>query len=187
MAQAVGVATGVAGRYATALFQLAVEQDALDAVSEDVSNLRAAIADSAELRAALRNPSFSREALGAAMAAVAERMGLGATTRNLLGVMAAKRRLSVLPGALEAFDALAAERRGETTADVVAAQPLSAAQTSALADALQSIAGRKVRLSTSVDPTLIGGLTIRMGSTLIDASVRSKLARLQQSMKEAGR
>lgn len=187
MAQTVGVATGVAGRYATALFDLAVEKDALDAISADVASLREAIGGAPDLQAALKNPNFSREAVGSAMAAIAERMGLGVLTRNLLGLMAANRRLDVLPQTLRDFDALAADRRGEVSAEVVSAQPLSAAQSSALADALQNIAGRKVRVTTAVDPELIGGVTVRMGSTLIDASIRSKLARLQQSMKEAGR
>lgn len=186
MAGSTGIATGVAGRYATALFELADGQGSLDQIATDVAALQAALSAEPALIGAFKDPSVSRDALGKIAAALSTKMDLGKTTRNFLGLMAKNRRLGDLPKALDAFQALVAEKRGEATADVVSAAPLTDAQQSALAQALSGAAGKTVHMKTSVDPELIGGIVVKLGSKMIDASLRSKLSRLRQSMKEVG-
>lgn len=187
MSEASSTVTGAAGRYATALFELARDTSALDAASKEVAAVKAALADSAELSGALSNPSISRDAMKAAMAALGEKMGLSDLMRKFLGLMAANRRLAELPAALSAFETLAAAERGEATATVTAAAPLTDAQAADLQKALAASAGKTVHMTVDVDPDLIGGLVVQMGSKMIDASTRSKLARLSQAMKEGGR
>lgn len=186
MTDASGIVSGVAGRYATALFELAVESDMIDAVARDVSELEAAVSASPELGAAMASPAISRAEMGAVVASLASRLELSATTANLLGLMAKNRRLGALPKTLAAFSALAAERRGEMTVQVTSAQPLSAIQQETLAQSLSKSAGKTVHMKIDVDPELIGGLVVQMGSKMIDASVRSKLTSLQHAMKEVG-
>ena len=186
MAESAAMASGVAGRYATALFDLADEAGSLDAIASDVSKVKEALAASAELVGALDDPSISREALGGVAGSLAKKLGLSDTTTNFLGLMAANRRLSALPKALASFEALLADKRGEATASVIAAAPLSEAQKRALTDALAAAAGKKIHVTVDVDPDLIGGLVVKMGSKMIDASVRAKLSTLQHAMKEAG-
>tara|TARA_R110000751_G_scaffold18392_1_gene55989 strand:- start:3665 stop:4225 length:561 start_codon:yes stop_codon:yes gene_type:complete len=178
--------TGIAGRYATALLELAEEQGALDQVESDLKAVRQALNDSAELRTAVGSPIYKRDELSAAMAAVAEAMGLSEITRNVIGLMAQKRRLFALGDVCDAYVARMAERRGELTADVKVAAPLSDEQRAALADALKAAFGRDVNLDETVDESLIGGLVVKVGSKLIDTSIRSKLAALQNAMREVG-
>ncbi|MEO1328120.1 MAG: F0F1 ATP synthase subunit delta [Pseudomonadota bacterium] len=186
MADSVGIVSGVAGRYATALFELAEEKNALDATLADVRSLSAALTEAPDLTDALDDPSISRDQMGKAVAALAAKMGLGEIAANLLGLMASKRRLGALPKALEAFEALAAEKRGEATVEVAAAAPLSEAQVDSLRAAVERAVSKKVHMRVDVDPELIGGLVVKIGSRMIDASVRSKLAALQTAMKEVG-
>ncbi len=180
------ISTGIAARYAQAVFDLAREEDLLAAVEYDLGLLEGALADSADLRALIASPLYSREEQGRALDALAERMGLSPVMRNTLGLMASKRRLFVLPQLLAALRRLLAEARGEVTAEVVSAQPLSAEQEARLAQALSAQAGRSVKLRTRVDGSLIGGLVVRLGSRMIDTSVRAKLGQLQNMMKEVG-
>lgn len=177
---------GVADRYATALFDLALEQSALEAVEADLNTLGEAIDTSSDLRAAIESPLYSREAQGKAMRAVADALGLGALTANTLGVMAAKRRLFVLRDAIALFRRRVAEHRGEVTAEITAARALTDQQQSALAEKLKGALGREVKLDITVDESIIGGLVVRVGSRMIDTSIRSQLTRLQNSMREAG-
>lgn len=187
MSELRGIVAGVAGRYAKALFELTEQSGATDAVRQDAGAVLGAIDISADLARAIKDPSISREAMGGAVAALADKMGLQPITKKFLGLMAQKRRLAELPRALRGFESLVAEARGEATAYVVSAAPLSDAQSSSLGEALSSMAGgRKVHMRTEVDPDLIGGLVVQLGSKMIDTSIRSKLASLQQSMKEAG-
>ncbi|RMH48178.1 MAG: F0F1 ATP synthase subunit delta [Alphaproteobacteria bacterium] len=178
--------SGIAGRYATALFELAQEEDALAEVERDLGTLESALAESADLRAMIASPLYSREEQGRAIAALARAMGLGTLVTNTLALMAAKRRLFVLPRLIAQFKALAADVRGEVTAEVAAARPLSEAQREALARTLREAVGREVALNVTVDESLIGGLVVRLGSRMVDSSIRSKLAKLQTVMKEAG-
>ena len=157
--EAIGV-SGLAGRYATALFELAVEQDALDAVANDLAALRAMLDVSADLRRLVASPVIGRKDQGRAMAALAERANIGALASKFIGLLASNRRLFALADTIRAYDSLVAARRGEVTADVTSATALSDAQTQALITSLKSATGREVRLSAAVDETLIGGLVV---------------------------
>lgn len=183
---AMSLTSGAAGRYATALFELAEEADELDRAEADLTQLAETLEQSAELGELIRNPIYSREEQGRAMGAVTERMGLSRLVQNVVGVMAAKRRLFALPAMIAQFHALMTQHRGEITADVTAAQPLSDTQRKALAAKLKESLGRDVNLDVSVDKDIIGGLVVRVGSKMIDSSIRSRLARLQNAMKEVG-
>ncbi|MEM6678383.1 MAG: F0F1 ATP synthase subunit delta [Pseudomonadota bacterium] len=178
--------SGIADRYATALFELALEQKALDTVEKDVDTLAAAMADSADLRTLVDSPLYSREAQGKAMAAVVSALGIGAFVGNLVALMASKRRLFVLADVLRAFSARLAAHRGEITAEVTAARKLSAAQKKALTASLKAATGQDVKLDIRVDESLIGGLIVKVGSRMVDTSIRSKLATLHTTMREAG-
>lgn len=179
-------ATGVAGlveRYAKALFELADERKALDDVAGDLRTLRALLDENADLRRLMRSPVLSREQQGKAIAALAERAQFSTLTRNFLGVAARSRRLFAVPDVIAAFLKQLADRRGEVTAEVTAARALTPAQTEAVNERLRRAIGRKVTIDVRIDPSLIGGLVVKVGSRMIDASLKSKLARLQLAMK----
>jgi F-type H+-transporting ATPase subunit delta len=176
-------ASGLAARYASALFDLADERKALDETARDLSTLRALFQESDDLLRLVRSPVAGRQAQADGLQAVMERVGLSEIVRNFVGVVTDNRRLHALPGMIDAFLAELARRRGEVTADVWSAAPLSAAQLDAVSDALKRSVGQKVQVRTNVDPTLIGGLVVKVGSRLVDASVRTKLARLQSALK----
>lgn len=186
VAQSASESAGVAGRYATAIFDLAEEAGALDRVERDLQALSQALEESADLAALISSPVYSREETGRAIAAVGAAMELSELTRNTLGLMASKRRLFTLPEVCTHFFAMLAAERGEVTAEVVSAQPLTQKQRRALAKALAESVGREVKLETSVDESLIGGLVVKLGSKLIDTSIRSKLASLKNAMREVG-
>lgn len=186
MSEPASISTGIAGRYALAVFDLAREDGSLPAVEADIGALETALRDSADLRALIASPIYSRDEQGSAIMAIAQAMGLSPVTRNVLGLMAQKRRLFALPQVLEALRARIADARGEVSAEVVSAQPLSAEQQARLADTLSAQAGKAVRLQTRVDPSLIGGLVVRLGSRMIDTSIRAQLGQLQNMMKEVG-
>jgi F-type H+-transporting ATPase subunit delta len=183
---ATSLTSGAAGRYSTALFELAREAGELDRVETDLNQLSEALAESRELDDLIRNPVYTRTEQGRAMSAIAERMGLSNLVRNVVGLMAQKRRLFALPQMIAMFRALLAEHRGEVTADVTSAHPLSDAQRNALAEKIKGSLGRDVKLNVRVDQSIIGGLVVRVGSRMIDSSIRTKLARLQNAMKEVG-
>jgi F-type H+-transporting ATPase subunit delta len=176
----------VAGRYATALFEIAKESKSIDELEADVATFEAALAESPELRAMLGSPVFTREDQGRAIAALASRMSLGQALANTLGLMAQNRRLFVVPALLAQLKALIAAERGEVTAEVTSAKKLTKAQSEALAKTLKGSVGKDVKIDATVDPSLIGGLVVKVGSRMIDTSIRSKLANLQNVMKEVG-
>ncbi|MEA1617814.1 F0F1 ATP synthase subunit delta [Erythrobacter sp. T5W1-R] len=178
-----GIQASLAGRYASALFDLASENGKVTAVEKDLDTLSAALGESPELRAATTNPQLSRGAQGAAMAALAKHLKLNALTANFLGVLANNRRLAALPGIVAAFKAIAAAQRGEVSAKVTSAHPLSQEQLATLKDKLTARQGRTVMLSAEVDPDLLGGLVVTIGSQRIDASIRTRLNSLAQAMK----
>jgi F-type H+-transporting ATPase subunit delta len=180
------ISTGIAQRYAAALFDLAKDAKGLVALESDVTALGDALAGSPDLAAMIASPVVSRDDQAAAMATIAAKMGLSALTANTLALMAGKRRLFVLPQLVADLSARIAEEKGEVTADVTAATKLTAAQAKSLAEVLKAKVGKTVKLNTTVDETLIGGLIVKLGSTMIDTSVRSKLASLQNAMKEVG-
>ena len=183
MASKTAGATRLAERYATALYELADEQKALDPVAADLRNLRGLIDESADLRRLIRSPVLSRAEQGKAIAALAEQAGFQSLVKNILGLLAKNRRLFVLPEVIAAYLAELAVRRGEVTAHVVSAQALSDAQRQSLDERLRRAIGGKVAIETRVDPSLLGGLIVKLGSRMVDASLSSKLQRLQLAMK----
>ena len=180
------ISTGIANRYAQAVFDLARDEGMLPALEADIGALESALHESADLRALISSPIYSRDEQGNAILAIAEQMGVTPVMRNLLGLMAQKRRLFVLPNLLQSLRARLSEARGEVSAEVVSAQPLTPEQQARLADTLSAGAGKTVRLQSRVDPSLIGGLVVRLGSRMIDTSIRAKLGQLQNMMKEVG-
>lgn len=177
--------TGVATRYALALFDLADEKRKLDEVARDLRAIDTMIDDSADLQRLLRNPVISRADSGRAMAAILEKAEADPLTRNFIGLVAANRRLFALPAMIAAFLAELAQRRGEISAEVTSARELTQAQAQSLEEALRAAVGGKVALSLKVNPGLIGGLVVRVGSRMIDSSLKSQLARLKLAMKGA--
>jgi F-type H+-transporting ATPase subunit delta len=175
--------SGLADRYAAALFDLADERKELDAVAGDLQGLRTLLRDSGDLRRLIRSPVLSRDEQGKAIAAIAQQARIAPLTRNFLGLLAQNRRLFALPDMIESFLARLAERRGEVTAQVTAAQDLTPAQREAVNEQLRKAVGRKVAVDIRVDPSLLGGLIVKVGSRMVDASLKSKLHRLQLAMK----
>jgi F-type H+-transporting ATPase subunit delta len=186
VSEAASISTGIASRYATAIFQLAKEADGLDALGNDIEALKGALAESEDFRSLISSPIYSRDAQGRAIAAIADKMGLSPTFKNTLGLMASKRRLFVLPQLVRELARLIAEEKGEVTAEVTAARQLSDEQQSRLAETLKKSVGRDVKINMAIDEGLIGGLVVKVGSRMIDTSIRSKLAALQNTMKEVG-
>jgi F-type H+-transporting ATPase subunit delta len=173
----------LATRYATALFALAREQRSLDAVARDLDAVAAALAESDELRRLVATPLLSRAEQGRAVGLLAEQAGLQDLTRRFLGVLAENRRLQALPAVVAAFRSLLAAERGEVEAEIVSAAPLTDEQVGAVEGGVRRFAGRQVRLTRKVDPGLLGGLVVRVGSRMVDASLRSRLVKLEQSMR----
>ena len=186
MSESSSISTGIASRYATAVFEISREAGQLDALAADVDTLDGALTDSADFRSLINSPVYSRDAQGNAIAAIADKMELSATVANTLRLMASKRRLFVLPSLVGALRELIAEEKGEVSADVTAARALSDDQTAKLAEALKASVGKDVKMNVTVDESLIGGLVVKMGSKMIDTSIRSKLSALQNTMKEVG-
>ncbi|MEO1252319.1 MAG: F0F1 ATP synthase subunit delta [Pseudomonadota bacterium] len=177
--------SGVADRYASALFDLAREQGDWESVEKELKSLRAAIHDSEDLRAFVKSPVYDRDDQLAAVAAIAEKAGFSATTTNFLKVVASNRRLFVIEGMIAAYIARAARERGEVMAQAIAAAPMSDDQVKALRLEIESSLGKAVNLQTRVEPDLLGGLIVKIGSTMIDSSLRTKLNKLKTAMKEA--
>ena len=187
MSEPVSISVGIAGRYAQALFELAKEAKALPALEADADALQAALAASPELAAMIASPVIARDEQARAMAAVAEKMGVSALVANTIALMAGNRRLFVLPQLVANLKARIAVEKGEVTAEVTSATALTADQAKKLAETLKAkVGGKTVKLNTTVDESLIGGLIVKLGSTMIDTSVKAKLAALQNAMKEVG-
>jgi F-type H+-transporting ATPase subunit delta len=175
--------SALAQRYASALFELADGEKALDQVADDLKALRQALADSADLRQLVRSPLIGRDAQRDAMVAILEKAGAAELTRRFVGVVAANRRLFALAGMIDAYLDELAERRGEITAKVTTAHKLTDDQTKALTDQIKKAVGAKVSIDVTVDPALLGGLVVQVGSRMVDNSLRSKLNRMQLAMK----
>ncbi len=186
MSETAGISTGIAQRYAKAVFDLAKEGKAIKALESDVAALEAATTESADLRTLLTSPLYSREEQSAAISAIAKKMKLSDTTSNVLALLAAKRRLFVLPQLLAVLQERLAEERGEVTAEVTTAVALTKAQTDNLAKTLTAQVGKSVTIKETVDASIIGGLIVKVGSKMIDTSIASKLNALQNTMKEVG-
>ena len=186
MSSSAGSVAGVAGRYASALFELAREREAVDAVARDLEAVSTMLDESAELGRALESPVVKAEAKASIARALGERAGFDDLTVRFLGVLGEEQRLDLVADMANAFQALVADHRGETTVEVVSAVPLAAEQEAAVREMAAASLGRTIRLETAVDPDLLGGLVVRIGSRMIDASVKTKLRHLELAMRGAG-
>jgi F-type H+-transporting ATPase subunit delta len=173
----------VAGRYAAALFEIAKDERQLPQVEADVKAFQRLLDESADLRRLVRSPVISAEDQAKALGAILAKAGTGPLTTNFLKLIARNRRLFAVADMLKNFRALAARERGEVSADVASAHPLSADQMNALEDALRIQVGKDVRINSRVDPNLLGGLIVKIGSRMIDSSLRTKLNNLKVAMK----
>jgi F-type H+-transporting ATPase subunit delta len=180
------IVSGIAGRYASALFDLAREQGTLDAVASDLASLDGMIGESADLARLVRSPVISREDQGRAMAAVLESANTSELVCRFVGLVAQNRRLFGLRDMIAAFQTLLAVHRGETKAKVTSARPLSDEQVERVKSQLAGLVDQKISLSTDVDESLLGGLVVRIGSRMVDSSLRTKLQKMQTAMKEVG-
>lgn len=178
-----GIQSSLAGRYASALFDLASENGTVTAVESDLEALSKALAESPEFAALTTNPKVGRADAERTLAALAAAMKLTPLTGNFLGVLAQNRRLAQLPAVIRAFRSIAAAQRGEVTAEVASAHPLTDTQVETLRSKLTAREGRTVKLTTRTDPDLLGGLVVTLGSKRIDASIRTRLNTLAQAMK----
>jgi F-type H+-transporting ATPase subunit delta len=186
VAQSSSPISAVADRYAHSLFDLALEAKALSKVEADLGRFEAMLGDSADLRRLIESPVFSSEEQAKAIAALVAKAGITGLAGNFLKVVAANRRLFAVPGMIKAFRRILAGHRGETAAEVTSAHPLTAAQQNELKAALKGVAGQDVAISVTVDPSLLGGLVVRMGSRQIDTSLKTKLNSLKLALKEVG-
>ena len=178
-----GIQASLPGRYAAALFDIARESRSIATVEASLANVRAAIDGSPDFARLIASPIVSRADAARAVAATAASLDLDATTTKFLGVLADNRRLGQLPAIIRAFRALAADHRGETTAEVTSAHPLADDQVEALKASLRQRIGRDVAVELAVDPSLLGGLVVRIGSQMIDSSIKTRLNSLAQAMK----
>lgn len=186
MAQSSSPISGVAERYARSLFDLALEGKAVAGVEADLAGFERMLAGSADLDRLIKSPVFSAEDQERAVAAVVARAGIGGLAGNFLKVVARNRRLFAVPAMIRAFRRIAAEQRGEISAEVTSAHPLSSAQQDELKATLKGVAGKDVAISVTVDPTLLGGLIVKIGSRQIDTSLKTKLNSLKIALKEVG-
>jgi F-type H+-transporting ATPase subunit delta len=178
--------SGVSGRYATALFELARDEKSIDAVKADLDRFDAMLADSADLTRLVRSSVFSAGSQSKALAAVLERAGISGISAKFLKVLTANRRLFAVSDVIRAFRALVARFKGEATADVTVAEKLSDNNLDVLKAALKSVTGKDVTLNVKIDPSIIGGLVVKLGSRMVDSSLRTKLNSIKHAMKEAG-
>ena len=168
------------------MFELAKDGGELETLERDIDTLNSALSESSDFRDLINSPVYTREAQSNAVGAIAEKIGLSGTVANTLKLMASKRRLFVLPQLMNSLQSLIADEKGEVTADVQSAHSMSDAQVAKLADTLKASVGKDVKMNVTVDESLIGGLVVKVGSKMIDTSIRSKLAALQNTMKEVG-
>ena len=180
------IVSGMAGRYATAMFELARDENTLDQAMADLDRFDALIAESADLLRLVRSPVFSAQAQQAALAAVLERAGIKGTAADFLRLVTANRRLFAVRDMIRALRTLVARHKGEVTAHVTVAEPLADRHLAALKDALKSVTGKDVTLDINVEPAIIGGLTVKVGSRMVDASLKTKLNSIKHAMKEVG-
>ena len=178
-----GIRASLAGRYASALFDLARDERQIDAVSRSLEAVRSTLETSPDFKAVTTSPLIDRAEAGKAVGATAQALNLDQTTVNFLSVVARNGRLRQLPEIIRIFGRLAADHRGETTAEVISARPLDDDQMSALKQQLRGRVGRDVNIDARVDSSILGGIVVRLGSQMIDASIRTKLNTLAQAMK----
>jgi F-type H+-transporting ATPase subunit delta len=178
--------SGMAGRYASALFELATEADQVDVVAGDLDRFKALLDGSDDLKRLVQSPVFSAEDQVKAITAVLDQAKVGGLAGNLIKVVAANRRLFAIEGIIRGFAALVAQARGEVTAEVTVAEELSAANAQTLSAALKDVLGKEPKIEVNVDPAILGGLIVKVGSRMIDTSLRTKLNTIKNAMKEVG-
>ena len=178
--------SGVSGRYATALFELARDEKCLDAVKADLDRFEAMLVESEDLKRLVRSPVFSADVQAKAMSAVLDKAAMTGISANFLKVLTANRRLFAIADVIRAFRALVAKFKGEASAEVTVAEPLSEKNLETLKAALKSVTGKDVTLNVQVDPSIIGGLVLKLGRRMVDSSLRTKLNSIKHAMKEAG-
>lgn len=186
MADTSPLISGVAERYARSLFELARDGSAIDQIGGDLDSFEALIAESEDLRRLVVSPVFSADEQFRAISAIVDRAGLQTLTGNFLKVVAQNRRLFVLPGIIRSYRQFAAAHRGETTAEVTSAHALTSEQERELKSSLKAVTGKDVALNVTVDPAILGGLVVKVGSRQIDTSLRTKLSSLKLALKEVG-
>ena len=175
----------MAGRYATALFELALESNAVEPVQTDLNSFDALVAANPDLSRLVRSPVFSGEEQAKALIAILDRAGIKGIAANFLRVVAGNRRLFAAREMIRGFNALVARHKGEVTAQVTVAQALNDARLAEIRDALRAVTGKDVQVDVTVDPSIIGGLKVKVGSRMVDASLRTKLNSIKLAMKEA--
>src|SRR6478736_5652510 len=178
--------SGVSGRYATALFELARDQKVVDEVKADLEKFEGMLNESADLKRLVRSPVFAADAQSRALSAVLDKAGIAGISANFLKVLTANRRLFAVTDVIRAFRALVARFKGEASAEVTVAEQLSDRNLDALKTALKSVTGKDVALNVKVDPSIIGGLVVKLGSRMVDSSLRTKLNSIKHAMREAG-
>lgn len=178
--------SGMAGRYASALFDLATEAGQVDQVQADLARFQALLDGSDDLKRLVKSPVFSADDQARAVAAILDKAGIGGLAGNLIKVVASNRRLFAVEGVIRGFAALVARSRGEITAEVTVAEQLSAANSKTLSAALKDVLGKEPRIEVKVDPAILGGLIVKVGSRMIDTSLRTKLNSIRTAMKEVG-
>ncbi|CDZ41874.1 ATP synthase F1, delta subunit [Neorhizobium galegae bv. officinalis] len=186
MADTSQLISGVAERYASSLFELSLEAGSIDKVGADLDRFQALLDESEDLRRLVASPVFSAEDQQNAVIAVAQKAGISGLVANFLKVVAGNRRLFAIPGMIRAFRQIAAEHRGEITAEVTSAHALSQAQENELKSALKGVTGKDVTIAVTIDPSILGGLIVKVGSRQIDTSLRTKLSTLKLALKEVG-
>jgi F-type H+-transporting ATPase subunit delta len=180
------IVSGMAGRYATALFELALDANAVDPVRTDLDAFDALLTESPDLARVVRSPVFTAEEQTRAIAAVVARAGITPLAANFLKFVASNRRLFAVRDMIKAYRALVARQKGEISAEVTVAEPLSDAHLAAIKDALTSVTGKHIEVDVRVDPAIIGGLVVKLGSRMVDSSLRTKLNAIKHAMKEVG-
>ena len=181
------IVSGMAGRYAVALFELARDEKSIDSVKASLDQFEALIEASEDLRRLVRSPVFTAEEQGRALGAVLDKAGIGGLASNFLKVVAANRRLFAVREIVRAFRTLVAQHKGEVTAEVTVAETLDEKHRAAIAAALKSVTGgQNVDLNVKIDPAIIGGLVVKLGSRMVDTSLRTKLNAIKHAMKEVG-
>ena len=178
--------SGVAERYASSLFELALEAGSVEAVGAELDQFQRLIDESADLKRLIVSPVFSAEDQAKAISAIADKAGIKGLVANFLKVVASNRRLFAVPGMIRAFRVIAARHRGEVTAEVTSAHALTVAQETELKAALKGVTGKDVAIAVTVDPSILGGLIVKVGSRQIDTSLRTKLSTLKLALKEVG-
>jgi F-type H+-transporting ATPase subunit delta len=180
-----GIVSGMAGRYATALFELANESNAVEQVQSDLKAFEALLASSPDLMRLVRSPVFSADEQARALDAVLDKASISGIAKNFLRVVAANRRLFAVDQIIRGFHARVARHKGEVTAEVTVAEQLNDARMNDIRDALKQVTGKDVQVDVTVDPSIIGGLKVKLGSRMVDASLRTKLNSIKFAMKEA--